>query len=322
MATSVRTRRPDSVNGEGAGPKHSEALAELASRLERLTREDGVHATALERVGFVRISHPGECFYAIHQPALCILAQGAKRLMLADEVYEYEASHHLVVSVDLPITGQVTRATPQAPYLCFRLDLDPREVADLLLHAHLPAAPQRDPVRGLFVEKTPSSLLDAVLRLVRLLDTPEDIPALAPLAMREIVYRTLKGEQGWKLNQIATSNSQAQRIARVLDLLKSNFAEPLSIEDVAREVHMSTSSLHHHFKAVTAMSPLQYQKQLRLQEARRLLLSEDVDVATAGFRVGYESPSQFSREYNRLFGAPPGRDLRRLRQQTNVSTAT
>ena len=159
-------------------------------------------------------------------------------------------------------------------------------------------------------------MLDAVVRLVRLLATPEDIPTLAPLAVREILYRLLRGAEGWRLRQIAAADGHARRIARVIAWLKEHYAEPLRIDEFAREVHMSPSSLHHHFKAVTAMSPLQYQKQLRLQEARRLMLSEPLDAATAAFRVGYESPSQFSREYSRLFGAPPARDQRRLRGST------
>ncbi|AKI99312.1 AraC-like DNA-binding protein [Archangium gephyra] len=300
----------------------SPRLAELAQAIERFAPRDGVHPTAIERMGLIRSSRPGEPVHTLHQPALCIIAQGSKQVMLGEDVYQYDASHHLVVSVDLPITGQVLQATSQVPYLCFRLDLDPGELADMILQARLPAPAQRTPTRGMYLGETCPLLLDAVLRLVRLLDTPEDIPALAPLAMREILYRLLKGEHGWRLNQIVTANSQAQRIARVIGWLKEHFAEPLRIEDIAREVHMSTSSLHHHFKAVTAMSPLQYQKQLRLQEARRLMLSEDVDAATAGFRVGYESPSQFSREYSRLFGAPPARDQRRLRQSQEVQLAS
>ncbi|OJT18637.1 AraC family transcriptional regulator [Archangium sp. Cb G35] len=297
-------------------------MAELAQAIERFAPRDGVHPTAIERMGLIRSSRPGEPVHVLHQPALCIIAQGSKQVMLGEDVYEYDASRHLVVSVDLPITGQVLQATSQMPYLCFRLDLDPGELADMLLQARLPAPAQRTSARGMYLGDTCPLLLDAVLRLMRLLDTPEDIPALAPLAMREILYRLLKGEHGWRLNQIVTANSQAQRIARVIGWLKEHFAEPLRIEDIAREVHMSTSSLHHHFKAVTAMSPLQYQKQLRLQEARRLMLSEDVDAATAGFRVGYESPSQFSREYSRLFGAPPARDQRRLRQLQEVQLAS
>ncbi|MDY7225043.1 AraC family transcriptional regulator [Hyalangium rubrum] len=294
-------------------------LPELAAWIDRFTPRDGVHPTAIERMALIRASRPGEPLHALHQPALCVIAQGSKQVMLGEEVYPYDASQCLVVSVDLPVTGQVTRATPKTPYLCFRLDLDPAELADLILKANLPPPTQRGSSRGMFLSQTSPLLLEAVLRLVRLLDAPEDIPALAPLAMREILYRLLKGEHGWKLSQIATANSQAQRIAKTLGWLKTHFAEPLRIEDLARAVHMSPSSLHHHFKAVTAMSPLQYQKQLRLQEARRLLLSEDVDVATAGFRVGYESPSQFGREYRRLFGRPPGLDLRTLMQNPGIS---
>jgi AraC-like DNA-binding protein len=313
MGTSVRAKPPAGAN---------EPLAGLVSALERHSSHDGIHATDIPRVVLIRASRPGEPLIALHQPALCVVAQGGKQVMLGDEVYPYAAPQHLVVSVDLPVTGQVTQATPREPYLCFRLDLDPGEIADLMLHAKRPEESRRSSSRGLYIGETSASLLDAVLRLVRLLDTPEDIPALAPLATREIVYRLLKSEHGWRLNQIATANSQSQRIARAIGWLKTHFAEPLRIDDVAREVHMSTSALHHHFKAVTAMSPLQYQKQLRLQEARRLLLSEDVDVATAGFRVGYESPSQFGREYRRLFGAPPGRDLQRLRQLGEAPAAS
>ncbi|PTL76984.1 AraC family transcriptional regulator [Vitiosangium sp. GDMCC 1.1324] len=297
-------------------------MAELAAVIERFAPRDGVHPTAVERMSLIRASHPNEPLHAVHQPALCIIAQGSKRVMLGEEVYRYDASRYLVVSVDLPVTAQVVQATPRAPYLCFRLDIDPGEIAEVSLQAGLPAPAQRTPSRGLFLDQACPRMLDAVLRLVRLLDTPEDIPALAPLAVREILYRLLKSEHGWQLNQIATAGSQAQRIARAIGWLKEHFAEPLRIEDIARKVHMSTSSLHHHFKAVTAMSPLQYQKQLRLQEARRLLLSEDVDAATAGFRVGYESPSQFSREYSRLFGAPPARDVRQLRQHLEVPLAS
>ncbi|NMO22287.1 AraC family transcriptional regulator [Pyxidicoccus fallax] len=305
-------------------PREKQALlAELAALVERLTPGDGIHPTAIEHVSLLRAARPAEPLRVLYKPALCVIAQGSKQVILGDEVYPYDASHHLIVSVDLPVIGQVTRATPRAPYLCFQLDLDPVEIADLVLKAGPPPPPsQRGLARGLFLGETSPVLLDAVLRLVRLLETPEDIPALAPLATREILYRLLKGEHGWRLAQIASANSQAQRIARAIGWLKTHFAEPLRIEDVAREVHMSTSSLHHHFKAVTAMSPLQYQKQLRLQEARRLLLSDDVDVATAGFRVGYESPSQFNREYRRLFGTPPGQDLRRLRGQPATQLAS
>lgn len=290
-------------------------LTRLAPLLARWTPEDGVHPTPIERLSFIRASRPNAPVHALHQPAFCLIAQGSKQLMLGEEVYDYDASRYLVVSVDLPVSGQVMRATPASPYLCFRLDIDPGEVAALTLGAGGADPSPRKSSRGLFLGTPDPALLDAVVRLVRLLDSPEDIPTLAPLTVREILYRLLKSEHGDRLRQTVTVGSQAQRIARAIDWLQAHFSEPLRIEHLAREVHMSASSLHHHFKAVTALSPLQYQKQLRLQEARRLMLSEDVDAATAGFRVGYESASQFGREYHRLFGAPPAADRRRLRQQ-------
>jgi AraC-like DNA-binding protein len=302
---------------EAAGQRARRA-AELAALMGRMVTRDGVHATAIERVSLLRISQRNDPAPVVHAPAMCVIAQGAKQVMLADEVYLYDASRYLVVSVDLPVTAQVVQATPDTPYLCFRLDLDAGEIADLLLQSSVPAPGPQRASRGLYLSEASGSMLDAVLRLVRLLDTPEDIPALAPLAVREILYRSLRSEEGWRLRQIATPDSQTQRITRAIALLRTRFAEPLRIEELAREVHMSPSSLHHHFRAVTAMSPLQYQKQLRLQEARRLMLSENMDAATAGYHVGYESPSQFSREYSRLFGDSPARDLRRLRDSQSA----
>lgn len=290
-------------------------LAELAARITQFSNTDGIHPTAVAGMEFIRSSVTGEPVHNVYLPSLCVIAQGAKQVMLGDEIYLYDRSRYLAASVDLPIVGTVIEATPEQPYLCFKLDLDPKEIASLLLEAELPVAGTSTPARGLFVSSLSREMIDAVLRLVRLLDAHEDIPALAPLARREILYRLLKSEEGYRLRQMATAHSQTKRIAKAIEWLKSHYVEPLRIEHVASEANMSASSLHHHFKAVTAMSPLQYQKQLRLQEARRLLLSEAVDAATAGHRVGYESPSQFSREYSRLFGAPPGRDLQQLRQQ-------
>ena len=291
-------------------------LEELSGLIQRKAATDGIHATALPGVTLYRQAAPtGEPIHAVHEPAMCLVVQGTKQVLLNEELYEYDASRHLVVSVDLPISGQVTKATSKEPYLCFRLDLQPAQIAALILDAGLSASPERGVSRGLAVAQTSPQLLDAVLRLAKLLDSPEDIRTLAPLATREILYRLLKGEHGHQLRQIAATDGQTQRISRAIGWLKKHFDQPLRIEDIARDLNMSVSSLHHHFKAVTAMSPLQYQKQLRLQEARRMMLVQDVDAATAGHRVGYESPSQFGREYSRLFGAPPARDLRRLREQ-------
>jgi AraC-like DNA-binding protein len=291
-------------------------LAELAALIERQTPVDGTFPTALPGVSLLKQSAPtGEPIHGVHEPAMCLVVQGAKQVLLNRELYTYDASRHLVVSVDLPISGQVTQATRDEPYLCFRLDLRPAHIAALILEAGITRSGPRISSRGLVVGNTSAPLLDAVARLVRLIDTPEDIPTLAPLVTREILYRLLKGEHCHQLCEIATTDGQSHRISRAIAWLKKHFDQPLRMEAIARELNMSVSSLHHHFKAVTTMSPLQYQKQLRLQEARRMMLSQDVDAATAGHRVGYESPSQFGREYSRLFGAPPARDLRRLREQ-------
>jgi AraC-like DNA-binding protein len=322
----MKARKRILSNGSADDPSVSPALtaplAELARLLGRHSNGDGIHPTPIAGVAVLRASTPmAEAIHAIHEPAMCLVVQGAKQVILNDVTYAYDASHYLVVSLELPITGRVTRAVPDAPYLCFRMDLDPGEIASLILQTGMRSAPDRGVCRALALAQTTVEMLDAVLRLTRLLDTPDDIDTLAPLAKREILYRLLKGEQGPQLRQIAATDGQAHRISRAIGWLKKHFDQPLRIEDIAHEVHMSPSSFHHHFKAITTLSPLQYQKQLRLQEARRLMLVHDVDAATAGHRVGYESPSQFGREYSRLFGAPPARDLRRLREQLPVHAA-
>ena len=233
--------------------------------------------------------------------------------MLADEVYLYGPEQCLVVSIDLPVTGQVIEATPTAPYLCVRLDLDPGELGTLMMETGLDVPSKQQPSRALSLSPVSSQLLDATIRLVRLLETPQDITVLAPLIVREILYRLLFGEYGARLRQIALADHQLHAINRALNWLKWNYSAPFRVDAIAREACMSPSALHPHFKTVTAMSPLQYQKQLRLQEARRLMLGHGMDAATASHRVGYDSPSQFSREYKRLFGAPPSRDIARLK---------
>jgi AraC-like DNA-binding protein len=237
--------------------------------------------------------------------------------MLADEVYYYGPEQCLVISVDLPVVGQVIEATPEAPYLCMRLDLDPGKLGALMLEIAEGVTRNQRAERlrlGLSISPVDPPLLDAVVRLARLLEAPNDIPILAPLIEREILYRLLSGEYGDRLRQIATADSRLVSVNRAISWLKQNYAAPFRIETIAREARLSPSALHHSFKSVTAMSPLQYQKQLRLQEARRLMLGQAMDAATAGHQVGYESPSQFSREYSRLFGAPPSRDIARLKE--------
>ena len=286
---------------------------ELGRLIEQFTGRDGIHPTAIPRVFLIRASHPTGEIHAVQEPAVCFIAQGRKRVMAGQSVYVYDRAKYLIASVDVPIVGQILEATPDAPYLCLRLDLDPPALGALILEAKLSGIGSDQPGPALTLSSVTTELLDSAIRLVRLLASPRDIPILAPLAEREILYRLLLGEQAETLRQIAFAESKLQQINRAIGWIKRNYREPFSIGAVAAEARMSPSSLHEHFKAVTSMSPLQYQKQLRLQEARRLILSQSLDAALAGHAVGYESPSQFSREYKRTFGAPPARDIARLR---------
>lgn len=313
METPTRNPTAQATSGNDAAALLEVRRAALAEAIERFTVSDGIHDTPIDALRFSRLSAPNKPMGGLQEPSLCLIVQGAKRAMLGDEVYAYDASRYLLASVDLPVTGQVTQASPEQPYLCLVLKLPPAEIAALVSEAEAASAPLPPPSRGIAVSQGDPDLLDAALRLVRLLDAPQDIPLLAPLILREIHYRLLRSEQGGMLRHIGVADSQGHRVAKAIGWLREHYHQPLRIEHIARQVHLSPSALHHHFKAVTAMSPLQYQKQLRLQEARRLMLTEVMDAATAGHRVGYESPSQFSREYSRMFGAPPVRDMGRLR---------
>jgi AraC-like DNA-binding protein len=283
---------------------------ELAALIDRHTSGDGIHPTAISALEFGRSSTVAS-LCRVNEPMLAIVVQGKKEALLGDEIHSYGAGQYLTISVDLPLNGFVTEATPDRPYLGFRLTLDPRQLADIISQS-VPDL-KATSVRGLSVNNADAPLLDCALRLTRLLDTPQDLLVLAPLVMREIHYRLLAGEQGEAVRQIATSGSNMQRIAQVLQYMKTDFARSLRIEDLAELAQMSPSSFHAHFKTVTAMSPLQYQKQLRLLEARQLMLTESVNAVNAADRVGYESPSQFSREYARMFGTAPIGDIQRLR---------
>ena len=294
-------------------PAFETQRVELADLIYRHTGQDGTCATAVEALFVSRYSESSDFAPSLPQPALCILAQGRKEVRLADEDFAYDPLNYLVVSVAMPISGRVVEISPEQPVLALRLDIDPVEITTLISEAGPIGVPSRPAGRGLYVEPIDPLMLDAILRLTRLLDTPKDIAMLAPLIRREILYRLLRSPQGYRLHEIATENSQTHRVSRAITWLNSHYEQPLRIDSLAREANLSVSTLHHRFKAMTAMSPLQYQKQLRLNEARRLMLSEGLDASAAGYRVGYESPSQFSREYSRQFGAPPVRDLARLR---------
>ena len=286
-------------------------MESLVAVTSRHAREDGMHELDVPGLAVIRQSGPTDRVPVLHEPALCLIAQGAKVVTLADETYRYDPESFLVGSVDLPVSGQVVEASPEAPYLCVRVDLDARLLNELMLQQ--PPAAGGETARGLHLSRTTPELTDAVARLLGLLDRPQDIPVLAPLIRREIHYWLLTGDQAGIVRQIGTPGSRLTQISRAIAWIRANFDRPFRIDALAEAAGMSPSSLHHHFKAVTAMSPLQYQKQIRLQEARRLMLSEAKAAAVAAFEVGYESPSQFSREYARLFGTPPARDAARLR---------
>jgi len=287
---------------------------ELIELIDRYSREDGIHYTGIPGVRCIRSSSPSMKMPVVYNPSFCVIVQGKKEVMLEGEIYRYEPSEYLVVSVSLPATGQVTEASPERPYLSLQIDIDPGQISELITQmGRGPAHAGGGVARGLFVDKLDGALTDAVLRLVRLLDAPGDVPLVAPMIMREVCYRLLSGAQGKRIAQIAVNGSHAERIAKVIQTLKENIPEAMRIEDMAELAYMSPSSFHYHFKEMTAMSPLQYRKHLRLLEARRIMLSEGLSAENAAHRVGYKSPSHFSREYTRMFGAPPARDVEALR---------
>ena len=290
---------------------------ELVERMARALPEDG----ALEAFpGFflARLSKPAESVQAVYQPAFCLVAQGGKQVLLGEELFRYDPGHYLIFTVDLPVVFQVEEASKERPYLGLRLNLDPSLVASLLMESGVEAKKGDARVKAIDVSPIDAGMLDAVVRLVRLLDSPGERTFLASLTIREIVYRLLAGGQGARLGHLLASAGDTRRISKAIGRLRENFDEPLKIEDMARDLGMSVSGFHHHFKSVTAMSPLQFQKQIRLQEARCLMLGEDLDAASAAVRVGYEDPAYFSREYKKHFGAPPQRDIARLRSNLEL----
>ncbi len=301
---------------EGGGREMTtDALTRLSAAVDRHTCGDGAHDTPVPELLLARRSVPSDFEAVTYAASLCVVTQGVKEVRLAGETFRYDPAHSLLVSVDVPATARVVEASPSVPCLAVRVTLDPAVVNELLAGGNNPMRPGPS-ARALGVERVDPPLLDAVARLVSLLDTPADVSALAPLVLREITYRVLTGPHGPRLRQISAAGAPAQRVARAVRWLTEHFAEPLRVRDLARHVGMSPSALHMHFKSVTTLSPLQYQKRLRLQEARRLMLGQGLDAAEASFRVGYESPSQFGREYRRMFGESPRRDVAALRLET------
>jgi AraC-like DNA-binding protein len=306
-----------------APPQHppvvepSEADVEKLARLIRAyTPHDGSFELSIPGVRASRASRvkPAKT-HSVHRAALCIVAGGAKRVMLGKEVYDYDVSRMLVFSVDLPVASQVTRASPAEPFLSFRLDLDPHKVAELTLRVYPHGLPPVQEKRAVYTGQSNAGIVNAATRLMELMAQPGDAELLAPLVIDEILIRLLRSQLGGRVAQIGQTGSGVHRVAQAVAWIRDNFAQPMTVEDLAELVHMSVSSFYQHFKALTSMSPLQYQKVLRLQEARRLMASTMMDAGTAGLQVGYLSASQFSREYSRFFGDAPTRDIARLREQ-------
>ena len=295
-----------------------DSYQKLCNLIDKYCDADGAGRTAVDPVWMFRSTSPTLKVPTIYKPCLCLIVSGAKEVTLGQELYRYKPGQLLAASVDLPIVGHVTLATEDAPYRSLSLDLDAKILGELVASMDIKIGADGESPRGLFVEHTTETLTDAVLRVVELLDRPDDIPVMLPLLMREVHYRLLCTGKGAVIAGLAIGGSNMQRISAALQRIKDNFDKPLRVEELATYANMSPSSFHHHFKQVTAMSPLQYQKRLRLTTARQIMLAEMKDAATAAYAVGYESASQFSREYARMFGAPPMRDVTSILHATTT----
>jgi AraC-like DNA-binding protein len=306
----------DSMNPQQVEPEAHRAQAnrdELVERIARAIREDG-KIEPLKGLHLHRSCSPTELVYGVSDLSFCVIAQGSKEVFLGDHRYQYDPAHYLLATVELPIVSQVIEASQERPYLSLRLELDSALVSSVMVEAGHFSSQSHANVSAITVSPLDTGLLDAVVRLVRLLDSPTEARFLMPLITREIVYRLLRGGQGDRLRHIVVLGGNTYRIAKAIERFRKDYNQPLRIESIARELGMSISGFHHHFKAVTTMSPLQFQKRLRFQEARRLMLGEHLDVASTAYQVGYDDASQFNREYKRLFGLPPMRDVERLRE--------
>ncbi|MCC3796791.1 AraC family transcriptional regulator N-terminal domain-containing protein [Vibrio parahaemolyticus] len=295
-------------------PSRAFATQKLAKLIDRWTGDANQYDTPISGLRFSRWTTPTPPTSYTHNPSICLIAQGRKRVLLGEESFIYDANHFLISSVDLPIITNIIEASEEQPYLGLIMELELTEISQLIVDSELAFTQAKEAQKGIAVGELSESLLDAFVRLAELLDEGQNIKILAPIIKREIFYRLLMSEQGTRLHQIVTAGSHSHQIAKAIDWLKNNFVKPLSVGDLASYTGMSKSSFYTHFRSMTSMTPLQFQKKLRLSEARRLMLTENLDAMAATFKVGYESPSQFSREYSRLFGAPPSKDIKSLRE--------
>lgn len=285
----------------------------LKELLDRHTPHQGAHPCALPGVTLVRSLAPTMPMPVIYEPTLCLVAQGRKRAVLGTTAYMYDPASYLIASVDLPVMGSVVEASVDRPYLCLQLKLDMAELSELAIRYPESHSQSESLLAGLALHHTTPALMDAAIRLVGLLDTPNDIEALAPLTLREILYRLLTGAGGATIRQMARADSRLNQIARAIVWIRTHFRDACPIVQAAEIAGMSRSTFHAHFKSVTSMSPLEFRTQLRMQEAQRLMVSDAMDAASAGFSVGYGSPSHFTRDYARIFGMPPAKHASRLR---------
>jgi AraC-like DNA-binding protein len=317
-----RGGKMESMNGlvEQAEQRGRASREELAERIASVVREDGV-LEPMQGLHFTRNSEPTQRVHGVSRPCFCVIAQGGKEVYLGESRYPYDAEHYMLATVELPVTGRVVKASREQPYLALRLELDPALVSSVMVEAGLPAPRGQGDAKAVVVSALDVDLLDATVRLVRLIDSPAEASVLVPLVKREIVFRLLMGEQGHRLRHLPMLGGNSHSIARAIELLRKDFDRPLRIDNIARELGMSSSGFHHHFKTITDMSPLQFQKQLRLQEARRLMLGESLDAASAGYRVGYYDASHFSRDYKKHFGVSPARDVEHLRVSISAASA-
>ncbi|CAH0527411.1 AraC family transcriptional regulator [Vibrio natriegens] len=294
------------------------AASILAEKIQKWTGDTTQFDTEILGLRLSRWTTPTPPTSYTHNPSICLIAQGKKRVFLGDDSFTYDANHFLISSVDLPITANIMEASEDEPYLGLIMELDLQEISQLIVDSEFSFKTSKEAQKGIAVGELSGSLQDAFIRLMTLLDEPDNIKILAPIIKREIFYRLLMTEQGARLNQIVTTGSHSHQIAKAIDWLKNNFVKPLSVGDLAAYSGMSKSAFYTHFRSMTSMTPLQFQKKLRLSEARRLMLTENLDAMATTFKVGYESPSQFSREYSRLFGLPPSKDIKALKE-ANIS---
>lgn len=296
-----------------------QALQQLTVLISRHAPTTGTHQTSIPSLSLMHATELSEPLESVYKPSICVVAQGAKMSILADESYRYDPSTYVVTSVDLPVISRVVEASPEVPYLSLKLSFDIDVILDLVQAMDHPIAAPAHPTRGITLNRMSPDLLEAIVRFMKLLDNPDDISILAPLMVREILYRVLQGDQGALIHQFAMTGSHSHSIAQAIRWIVRQYDRPLEIEQLAKSVNLSTSAFHKHFKRVTAMSPLQYQKTVRLQSARHMMMTESILASDAAFRVGYESPSQFSREYARMYGRPPMLDIQELRRSATGS---